>query len=420
MNQVVIPGITHNPSRMARRTRSPMHPFNIKTRPFQITPHFIAQVLPGETMKMAMVQAKALTPPLTSTTLGWHFEQFYFYVKLSQLGDDFKDMVVDPDYDAVTAGLTSTTDAERTYFATSATRPGIDYVSKCLDAIMPRYFRDDGEALNAGQINSEYAAKITHDSVIHSLKPSSEYEAAAVDPDVDLDGDATITASEVTNAQRLYLSAMQSGLTDKSYEDFLRSFGVDVKDPEVQQYPELIRYFRDWTYPTRLVDPADGSPTAACQWAIQERMDKKRYFKEPGFLFGVTVCRPKVYLGNWKGSLTAYLQDGLTWLPGEMLNNVAMGIEKFAAATGPLETASAEYALDLRDLLLHGEQFLNHAPASANGEVSLPSADGTNTKYAADSEVQALFTGTDYDVEVEGVIALRIASHLQGDLTPDA
>lgn len=405
-------------ARMSRAMRSPNHHFNIKSQPYQVTPMLIAQVLPGETLKSAIVQAKALTPPLQSTLMGWWAEQYFFYVKLSQLGDEFKDMVVDPDYNA--SALTSTTDVARNYFATGATRPGIDYVSRCLDAIMPVYFRDDGEALGAGTINSQYSAKIVGKSVIDSLKLSSAYEAADVDFDVDLDGDTTITASEVREAQRRYLSMMQQGLTDKTYEDFMRSYGVRTDDPEVEQRPELLRYLRDWTLPTRLVDPSDGSPTAACQWAIQERLDKSRYFKEPGFIFGVCVFRPKVYLKNWEGTITSYLQNGLTWLPGEMLNNVEMGIEHFATLVGPHETASAGYALDLRDLLLYGEQFVNHDLATAKGTVSLPSADVTNTKYATDADVQALFVGTTYDVECEGVMNLKIATHLRGDLTPNA
>ena len=418
----IVQAMAANPGKMARRTRRPQHTFNIKTQPFQITPFLIAQVLPGETLKGAAMQAKCVSPPLTDTLLGWWCEQYLFYVKLTDMSDaeKFKAMVVDPDYDAATEGLTSTADVTRDYFASSTTRPGINWVDYCLEAIMPTYFRDDGEAANAGLINSEYAAKLSGNSVLDSLKPTSEYEAAAVDPDIDLDSSGTVTASEVTNAQRLWMSALQAGLTDKTYEDFLRSYGINVEDPEVRQRPELLRYTRDWTYPSRLVDPADGSPVAMAQWAVQERVEKSRFFKEPGFIFGVWVNRPKVYLKNWKGSLTAYLQDGLKWLPGEMLNNVAFGIEAFAAATGPNEAASAQYSLDLRDLLLYGEQFVNHDLSTANGTVSLPSADGTNTKYATDADVQALFSGTVYDFDAEGIINLSIASHLLGDLTPNA
>lgn len=404
-------------ARMQRRMRYPSHPFNVKSRPYQITPFMIAAVLPGETLKSATMQAKALTPPLQSTTLGWWAEQYFFYVKLSDLGSDFVDMVIDPDYSPT--ALDTATPVTRDYFEAAVGLEGINYVDRCLEAIMPVYFRDDGEAASAGLINSEYSAKIVGKSVIDSLKPATAYEAAAVDPSVDLNANATITASEVIKAQRMYLSAMQNGLTDKSYEDWLRDYGVKI-DAETRQGPELLRYLRDWTYPTRLVDPADGSPTAACQWALQERLDKPRFFKEPGFVFGVTCFRPKVYLKNWQGTLTAFMKDGSFWMPSEALNVVAEGIKAFTLATGPAGASTANYALDLRDLLMHGEQFVNHDLTTAKGTVSLPSLDGTNTKYATDADVQALFVGTTYDVEAEGVVNLRIATPLLGDMTPNA
>lgn len=404
----------------SRGMRSPLCPFNIKSYPYQITPFLIHPVLPGETLKSAMFQMKAVTPPLNDTLIGMWSEQFFFYVKLSQLGDEYKEMVVDPAYNAVAASLTSTTDKARHYFATGATRPGIDYVNKCLEAILPVWFRDDGEALAAGQINSEYSAKIMGKSVIDSFKLTSEYEATTVDIPVDLDADATITASEVLEAQRRYLSMMQQGLENKSYEDFMRSYGVNVKDEAVSQVPELLRYLRDWSAPTRLVETSTGTPTAACQWAVQEKMDKARYFKEPGFIFGVTCFRPKVYLKNWKGTATSYFQTALHWLPGDMINNVEMGIEHFATLTGPHETCTAGYAIDLRDLLLHGEQFVNHDLATAKGTVSLPATAGTDAKYATTADVQALFTSTDYEVKADGVFMPRIASKLYRDHTPNA
>jgi hypothetical protein len=417
MNQVVL---AQSAEKMARRVRRPSHPYLIETMPFQITPFLIAPVMPGETLKSALLQAKAVSDPIGNTLIGWHAEKYLFYVKLTDLDDReaFRAMVVDPDYDA--SSLTTATENAFHFFASSATRQGLDYVSACLDRVVQEYFRDEDETPSSATIDGKYAAKITATSLVDSLRPSSEYDATAVDVDVDLDADSTITASEVSRAQAMWMGLVQQGLTDKSYEDFLRSYGIKPEEQELNR-PELIRYLRDWTYPTRLVDPSDGSPVAAVQWALQERVDKARFFREPGFIFGVTCFRPKVYLKNMKGTLSAFLQNGLTWLPGEVQNNIAYGLEAFAAATGPLDAASAAYTLDLRDLMLYGEQFVNmDLTATDKNIVAVPSADATVTKYCSLADVQGLFAGTSYNIEMDGICNMSIASHLGPDLTPPA
>jgi len=409
---------------MKRKIRNPKHPFVIKQSPFQIAPHCIVAVWPGETLKSALVQAKVVSDPIKSGIIGWHAELYYFYVKLTDLDDRvaFRDMVVDPDYDAT--AIDSPTDVPWHYFASGATRPGIDYVSKCMDRIVQCYFRDDDELPGDHVIGTgKYAAKITASNVMDSLRPSTEYEAATIDFDVDLDADATITASEVTKAQLMYQQLMQNGLIEKSYEDFLKSYGINPSEATEAHKPELLRYVRDWTTPTRIVDPADGSPVSAVQWALQERLDKARLFKEPGFIIGVSVFRPKVYFKNWSGTLTSYLQNGLTWLPGEVLNNVAFGIEKFATLTGPLEAATvANYSLDLRDLMLYGEQFTNVALATDDESniVAVPLLDGSECKYITETDMQSLFSGAAYDLHMDGIFAPSIASYLGDDLTPSA
>lgn len=407
---------------MRRKMRSPKHPFYTKSSPFQITPICIVPVWPGETLKSAIVQAKAVSDPLSSTIVGWHAELYFFYCKLTDLDDRdaFRDMVVDPDYDY--SAIDSPTDVAFHYFASGATRPGINYVSKCLDRIVQCYFRDDDEVPSAATIAGEYAAKITTSNLTDSLRPSSEYEAATVDVDVDLDADSTITASEVTKAQLMYQQMLQQGLIDKSYEDFLASYGIRPDEATEAHKPELLRYSRNWTTPTRIVDPSDGTPVAAVQWALQERLDKDRLFKEPGFIVGISVFRPKVYLKNMKGTLTSYLTNGITWLPGEVLNNVAFGLEKFATLTGPLEAATASYTLDLRDLMMYGEQFTNvDLSTDTEGNIcAVPALDADTTKYISDADMQSLFAGANYDIHMDGIFAPSIASFLGDDLTPAA
>ena len=70
---------------------------------------------------------------------------------------------------------------------------------------------------------------------------------------------------------------------------------------------------KSWQYPSSTVDAVSGVPTSAVSWGVSERLDKDRYFKQPGFIFGVSVARPKVYLGNQRGPGVHLMQDGISW-----------------------------------------------------------------------------------------------------------
>ena len=52
----------------------------------------------------------------------------------------------------------------------------------------------------------------------------------------------------------------------------------------------------EWAYPANTVDPATGLPTGSASFAVNIRADKDRFFNEPGFIFGVTMVRPKIFL----------------------------------------------------------------------------------------------------------------------------
>ena len=82
-----------------------------------------------------------------------------------------------------------------------------------------------------------------------------------------------------------------SGLTDATFADFLRSYGVtppaEVEAVEPANRPELLRYIRDWSYPSNIVDAA-GTTRSALVWSVAERADKRRFLQEPGFIFDLS------------------------------------------------------------------------------------------------------------------------------------
>ena len=76
-----------NSPRVNRKTRSPQHTWALKQRPFVITPFLLAPVLPGETFKTGVMQARCVSDPLStsrfSSIVGWWLEHYFFYVKHS-------------------------------------------------------------------------------------------------------------------------------------------------------------------------------------------------------------------------------------------------------------------------------------------------------------------------------------------------
>lgn len=241
--------------------------------------------------------------------------------------------------------------------------------------------------------------------------------------DVSINTADGLTASEVESALRMWDILRANNLTQMSYEDFLRTYGVRPAQVEDPHRPELVRFVRDWSYPTNTVNPVDGAPSSAVSWSIAERADKDRFFSEPGFLFGVTVARPKVYLSKQKGSAAWLMRNAFTWLPALLQGDPAASLTAVPDGAGPLgDIADATgYVVDVRDILIHGDQFVNFdlSATGANGSaLPLPTADLQKRYPAALADIEALFkSATAKYVRQDGVVLLTIAGS-QRDTTP--
>jgi len=293
----------------------------------------------------------------------------------------------------------------------------------CLKRVTEDYFRNEGEAWDAWKVGNLPLASLNAKNWTDSLWTSAEY----VEEDVTIStaGDNAFTMSELDKARIQWEVLQANNLMDMTYEDYLRTFGMSPAK-EVSRSPELIKHVRDWTYPTNTVDPATGVPSSAVSWSIQERADKDRFFKEPGFIFGVTVARPKMYLGRQLNSAASMLNDALSWMPAAYKDAVQLSLRKFAATKGPLGQAGARaskgYFVDLRDLFTYGEQFVD-APVSAGvlaqGDLfaALPTANGPHAsdaghiynQYPAAADLSKLFIDENKRyVHQDGVVDLAI------------
>ena len=95
---MALPVAVSEVAKAGRVLRRPHDTFSIRQRPFIIQPMMIAPVLPGETLKSLNYAFRAVTDPIKNPVMGWWYETFFFYVKLSDLygREDFREMLLTP------------------------------------------------------------------------------------------------------------------------------------------------------------------------------------------------------------------------------------------------------------------------------------------------------------------------------------
>lgn len=389
-----------------RVTRSPQHPFNLRSMAFGLTPFLLAPVLPGETMKNLLLQSRVITDPISDPIIGWWKEYYFFYVKHRDLDDrdELVNMALDPTWSNTTIDE-PVTNVSRYHFGEAGS---IDWMQKCLKRVTEEYFREEGEAWNNVMIGTDYpSCHVNVNNFMDSLIDATLLPDVTVDVN-DAPTPDNISMSDLDKAQAMYEFMRANAVTNMSYEQFLATYGVRQSTVELHR-PELLRYVREWSYPSNTVDPATGNPSSAVSWAIAERADKDRFFKEPGFIFGVTVTRPKVYLSKQDGKAADFLNSAFSWLPAIMRNDPYTSFREFAASAGPLQGTTNGYWLDMRDLFLYGEQFTNHGFTDLNA-VELPTAGLINQGYPTDAMAKLFFTAptTDYFIREDGIVSLSI------------
>lgn len=407
----------------SRKMRRPSHPFYLNVRPFQIQPFFIAPVLPGETLENLTMQARIVTQPISNPLIGWWAEHYFFYVKLRDLyaRDLYVQMLLDTSTDVTSAD--NATAAQYNHYNGTA-NPAINWAQQCCNRVVDEYFRNEGEVASDYQINSMSAAALNLTEAMQSLiKDADMVQASGIDQNLVSasagQGDATVGVwtSEIDKAMREYQFALQNRLTDMTFEDYCEQFGVKMPKEELL-VPELIKYSRDWQYPSNTIDPSNGTPRSAVSWSVQERADKKRFFKEPGFVVGITCIRAKMYLKQ-KGNPVAAMRDAYRWLPAPLAADPMSSWVKEASGDPPWTEGAAAYWWDVKDLFLHGAQFANLDPTSTAEKMNvavLPKA-ATHSGgkgvvyYPASTDVDNLFVDTTAGVGMvrqDGVVQLHI------------
>lgn len=421
-------------ARTERRARRPQNPFNVVNLPFLITPVMFHPVLPGETLKSLLIQSQCWSDPLNAQlkNLGWWLEYNCWYVKhrdltgweiaTDGLGKDLIDMFVSNE--SLTSHETATA-ITRTYTAPG----GVDFCTNALNRVIEEYYRDEGETFAtsgasysvANELFSLRKAQIYprgRDDAFKKLTMAANYADRRQELDADNDGNIYV-GDEMDRAYNEWAAAHDAGLIDMTYEDWMRTYGGTAggsAEPDRVDYhrPEDIGHSREFTYPTNTVEPTTGVPAVAVGWRTAQAIRKSHRFNEPGWIMVTQVIRPKMYLGKQEGSVASWMKTRDSWLPAVLNAESTVGHTLIDDLTGPLAAImAADYMIDIRDLLLYGEQFTN-LPQTSNAYTqpgfaqTLPN-NAAQRRYVDDTSINAMFADTTNGrFRTDGMISLNI------------
>lgn len=405
-------GMAANPvPRMERKMRRPEHRFYQHFLPHVLQPVAFAPVLPGETLKQGLFQARVLSTPVTNRLTGWWFETYTFYCKHRHLqsSSTWTNMMID--LNTSLTPILAASDVTAMGQLTGQTQIALF----AYRAVVNEFFRGDGEDYTVGGLTGTGAglnfARIRQPGWWDSILPAASLTTLPGGIADDTIGGADLNeVGELGQALATWEAFRNMGITNLEYDDWLRSFGVKIAAP-IDDRPELVRYTREWQEPatTVNVDATAQRISAVLSWKITERMDKDRLFREPGVLMTCVVARPKIY--------HSLLMTGIGNLASAFGWQTPFSSNPYAAMTPLLNTGMTTLVHDTRDLYLHGDQFRY----AARGTLPTGFAFDANGRFAYPdlTYINSLFTdGANGYVFMDGVVQYHILGHVAADATP--
>lgn len=415
---------------MKRANRNPTHNWQLRYRPHVVQPFMIAPILPGETLKHAMIQTRTVSDPIKNPLVGWWNEHWLFFVPLQGLSDKFRAMVINPEED-----MSSLDDATHVdyYHENTSSGTDINYAKRCTEAIVDNFFRAEGETSSTSGTTLTSVTTATmpmagyhQDWYIDSAINDDDYVPPADEnlTDAGSEQGTAVYISEIANAMQRWELMRYHNLTQLTFEEYCASHWGGTAVPEKNNVPELLRYSGDWTYPTNTIDPTNGTPRSAVSWSKRFSADKARLFKEPGFIVGVTTSRPKVYLKNLSSSAVMLMKSAKSWLPPSLMKDPHASMTRVAAGDAPLTANTDDYWVDINDIFQHGDQFYNFVNTATDANfVSSPVAGGTDVgrRFPTSADLDALFVSASpaNQIREDGTCNLTIASRRHTDTSPN-
>ncbi len=406
--KVVTPGQTRE-----RFHRRPNFPVTGTMKPFGLYPIMCHPVLPGETLKSATTKWSVVSQPLVNPLAGAWLETWLFYVKLTDIDRDLSEMFISDDFSQT--GWTQTSGKDHWFTATGQ----IKWIFMCVDRIRDAYFINEGETPEDMASPDDGVPKL-------KLNQKSWYQNMMFEPaEVALD-----TTGELDHIQQMdaYKMLTQMQMTEITYESYLEQYGVRSQRTGLGE-PEILRFNRSWTKPANTIDPTDGTPSSAWVWNDEMKMDKDKRFNEPGFVIMMAGIRPKMYNRMVEQSLIGNLWGFSDWYPAYNLADPQAGIKRIgtddAVFKSDINEAEGELQVlyDVRDLLNHGEQFVNdwtdnpypHPTSNFHDLVAAAPPSHVRGEYAQNTDINNLFSGVNPEnqrAQYEGIVGLTIAGHV--------
>ena len=218
-----------------------------------------------------------------------------------------------------------------------------------------------------------------------------------------------------------YEALRRAKLVTMDYPEWLRSQGIDVPQQLAEplsekRRPELIRFTRQFAYPSNTVNPDGSGTVSAVSWVVSDRMDRPIFCDEPGFVVGVALVRPKLYRSGQVATGAALLRDARTIAP-DILEEAPQETLKMITGTNQASiTTAVDYWFDTEGVYVLGDQFIvGSAPDAA-----LPNATTLQKSYPVTADIEDLFVNDAKKVYVDGSAALSIVGRRQLGTSPQA
>ena len=431
----IVPGISAatliEAPKTARKPRSPTHDFQIRMRPFVLQPFMVAPTLPGDTLKNISVSYTAMTDPVKNPMIGWWMDMHVFHVPFQamDISSHLETMVLDPAFGELNAAADVAADPD--FYHAQAGRPSFAY--HATKAVVEEYFRNEGEDWltnahldNVPQIGLRKVIALSS-FVLDSASGEPDVLPGTADADDNLDEiHGSGLSATFAGAYDAYQALVAASVVDITFDDWLKQYGVRMPTPHTDPKPERVLSYSDWKFPTRAIDETDGSLAALVSWRDRAAEAKDKRFKQPGVLLGLMCATPKVYLGKQVEAAIDVLTRSLDWLPAVLGEHAYTSLKLFTSdgattGDGPIGfTPSAGYWLDMRDLFVHGDQFVNFALTETDANiVALPNSAGKQ-RFVSSTDADNLFAAASplNKIRCEGRARLNYLSHVV-DMTPN-
>lgn len=395
-----------------RKTRTPAFPMAGTLTPFGLYPVMGHMVLPGETLQSASFKMRHTSLPLASPNAGAWLESWLVYFKLTDLDEDLKESFISDDMS--TSGYTAAGDGDR-YFQKAG---DIEWIKMCTKKFYESYFRHETEPLGAYKtIDGVPQVKLNNRSWYQNMMYKDADAAVPVND-----------ASDLYKHLQDYQILQQMGMVEMTYEKYIESYGVSNFTEKTD--PEILRFSKSWTLPSNVIEPTTGTPTSAWLWNDEIKMEKAKRFKEPGFVMLFQCVRPKMYQANIQRSMLGDMWGFSDWFPIYTVDDPTAGVKEMATdstiftAASRTDPSEKTMIYDQRDLLMHGEQFINNfsPPYDLPMSTGLTMEDDADPEdlrgeYATSGDVDNLFTGASPNLWYEGMGFMTISGHVV-DHTP--